>query len=95
MDRKKIQDQMRNGFSELAPDIFDQIKNAPLPDCLVLEEETKTTKKYSWQKMSAFAAAAVACFLLFYWSVFKGNLLRLCILMSTPAYNWNLTKTTI
>ena len=45
MDRKKIQDQMRNGFSELAPDIFDQIKNAPLPDCLVLEEETKTTKK--------------------------------------------------
>lgn len=44
MDRKKIQDQMRNGFYELAPDIFDQIKNAPLPDCLVLEEETKTTK---------------------------------------------------
>lgn len=92
MDRKKIQDQMRNGFSELAPDIFDQIKNAPLPDCLVLEEETKTTKKYSWQKMSAFAAAAVACFLLFLLVSIQGKPTAIVYLDVNPSIQLELNK---
>jgi len=69
MGKKELKERMRHGLLDLAPDIYDQIQHAPLPDFLILESESSgqspaSLSQQRYRRVYRFAAVAAACLLL-------------------------------
>lgn len=69
MKRKELKNRIQQSFLELAPDVYDQVKDSPLPQAISKEQESVSERKWieKWnqrRKWLLYVGVVAACLLL-------------------------------